>query len=121
VSPEATTDYKSLASDPKHYVGVYLAAAEAIRHTRRVVTVTTDDHRWRLDIAGKTVRVFARATAQERPMRRATQQDDSDAVAVVYVDLSTDVPLFYVTPPGTQRGEVENWRDRWDVLTKQLV
>jgi hypothetical protein len=103
-----------LSTDRVHQVAVYLAAAEAARRTRHHVTVKEEDRRFRLEIGGHLARVFTRRTAQERPMRRGTQQDTEGARALVFVDLSGEIPAFYVTAPNVAVGEVEQDLDRWD-------
>lgn len=47
-------------------------------------------------------------------MRLATKQGIAGAHALVFVDLSADLPAFYVTPSDVARGEVERYRDSWD-------
>lgn len=106
-------EISELSTDRLHEFAVYLAAAEAARRTPYRIAVDPEERRFRLEINGKLARVFARRTAQERPMRLGTHQDTDGAHALVFVDLSTDVPAFYVTPPAVERGEVEQHRDGW--------
>ncbi|GHH42112.1 hypothetical protein [Lentzea cavernae] len=105
-----------LSPDRIHQMAVYLADAEAARRTRHHVTVKEEDRWFRLEIGGHLARVFTRHTAQERPMRRGTQQDTEGARARVFVDLSSDLPAFYVTPPDVKVGEVEQYPDHWDLF-----
>jgi hypothetical protein len=108
-----------LKPDRVHQVAVYLAAAEAALRTRHHITVVEEERRFRLEIGGNLARVFTRRTAQERPMRRGTQQDTDGAQALVFVDLSSDIPAFYVTPPDVAAGEVEHYSNRWDLFDDQ--
>jgi hypothetical protein len=107
-------EFAELGPDRVHEVAVYLAASEVARCTLYRIEVVPEERRFRLEVNGKLARVFARRTAQERSMRLGTQQDTEGAHALVFVDLSTDTPTFYVTPPDVVRGEVEQHRDRWD-------
>ncbi|MFD5831515.1 hypothetical protein [Lentzea sp. NPDC060358] len=107
-------EFSELSTDRVHEVAVYLAAAEVARRTTYPIEVVPEDRRFLLKINRKPARVFARRTAQERPMRLATTQDTTGAHALVFVDLSTDTPAFYVTPPEVARGEVEQHLDGWD-------
>jgi hypothetical protein len=106
--------YSGLVSDKVHEVAVYLAAAEAALCTRYPIAVVPEGRRFRLEVNGKLGRVFGRRTSDDHPLRRATRQDTVGAHALVFVDLSTDIPAFYVTPPDVASGEVEQYRDRWD-------
>ncbi|WP_157529705.1 hypothetical protein [Nocardia sp. NRRL S-836] len=45
-----------------------------------------------------------------------TQQDTEGARALVFVDLSSDIPAFYVTPPDVAAGQVEQYLNRWDLF-----
>ncbi|MEV6716437.1 hypothetical protein AB0M48_30870 [Lentzea sp. NPDC051208] len=107
-------EISELSTDRLHEFAVYLAAAEAARETPYRIKVDEEDRRFRLEINGKLARVFARRTAQERPMRRGTRQDTDGAHALVFVDLSSGTPAFYVTPPEVERGEVERHRSCWE-------
>ena len=106
-------EISGLSTDRLHEFAVYLAAAEAARRTPHRIEVVEEGRRFRLEINGKLARVFARRTAQERPMRLGTKQDTEGAHALVFVDLSSDVPAFYVTPPDVERGEVEQHSKGW--------
>ena len=106
-------EISGLSTDRLHEFAVYLAAAEAARRTPHRIEVVEEGRRFRLEINGKLARVFARRTAQERPMRLGTKQDTGGAHALVFVDLSSDVPAFYVTPPDVERGEVEQHSKGW--------
>lgn len=74
--------FSELSPDRLHEVAVYLAAAEAARCTRHRIEVVPDERRFRLEVGDKLARVFTRRTAQERPMRRGTQQDTEGAYAL---------------------------------------
>jgi hypothetical protein len=107
-------EISELSPDRVHEEAVYLAAAEAARCTRHPIEVVPEGRRFRLEVGGMLARVFTRRTAQERPMRRGTQQDTEGAHALVFVDLSRDVPAFYVTPPDVASGEVEQYPGGWE-------
>ncbi len=107
-------EFSELSTDRVHEVAVYLAAAEVARRTCHKVEVVPEERRFWLKVNDKPARVFARRTAQERPMRLSTKQDVALAHSLVFVDLSTDTPAFYVTPPNVALGEVEQHRDGWD-------
>ncbi|MEV7037526.1 hypothetical protein [Amycolatopsis sp. NPDC051061] len=108
--------FRDLSTDRLHEAATYFAAGEAARRTRHRIAVVPEERPFRLEINGHAVRVFSRRTAQERPMRRGTQQDVAGAHSLVFVDLFADTPAFYITPPDVAAGEVEQWRDRWDRL-----
>ncbi|WP_189157477.1 hypothetical protein [Lentzea pudingi] len=107
-------EISELSTDRLHEFAVYLAAAEAARETSYRIKIEEEGRRFRLEINGKLARVFARRTAQERPMRRGTQQDADGAHALVFVDLSFGAPAFYVTPADVERGDVEQYPGGWD-------
>jgi hypothetical protein len=111
-------DFGDLSTDRLHEVATYFAAGEAARRTRHRIEVVPEERRFSQRINDRPVRVFSRRTAQERPMRRGTQLDVSGAHSLVFVDLSTDAPAFYITPPDVAVGEVAQWRDRWDRLER---
>lgn len=101
-------EISELSTDGLPEFAVYLAAAEAARATPHRIKIEEEGRRCRLVINGK----LARRTAQERPMRRGTQQDADGAHAVVFVDLSSGTPAFHLTPPDVERGEVEQHAGR---------
>lgn len=107
--------YEHLSNDRLNETGAYLAAAEAVRRTPHAVSLEADGRRWLLTVNGKKARVFARRIRTERPLRRATDQDVENVHAVVFVDLTTSSPHFYVTPPEhTTAGLVDHHRDDWE-------
>lgn len=91
--------FEHLSNDRLKETGAYLAAAEAVRQMPHPVSLEADDRRWLLTVNGKKARVFARRIRTERPPRRATDQDVEGVYAVIFVDLTTPLPYFYVTPP----------------------
>ncbi|MCP2099917.1 MULTISPECIES: hypothetical protein [Actinosynnema] len=111
-------DFAELSTERLHEVAVHLAAAEALRRTRYRVEVLTEPRSRLLLVGGRRVRVFARRTAEQRPMRRGTGQDTSDAHALVFVDLSGAVPRFHLTAPDVAVGRVEEGLDDWPLLER---
>ncbi|MPZ82375.1 MAG: hypothetical protein GEV28_19040 [Actinophytocola sp.] len=108
-------DFAHLSNDRLNETGAYLAAAEAACRTRHTISLKADDRRWLLTVNGKKARVFARRFPTERPLRRATDQDVDGVHAVIFVDLTTSSPGFYVAPPEhTTAGLVEQHRDEWE-------
>jgi hypothetical protein len=110
-------DFEDLGNDRLNEAGAYLAAAEAVRRTHHTVSLEADNRRWLLTVNGKKARVFARRFRTERPLRRATDQDVGGVHAVIFVDLTTPSPRFYVAPPEhTTAGLVDQHRDEWQLF-----
>ena len=107
-------DFSDLANDRLNDAACYFAAGEATRRTDYPVSLELDDRRWWLKVNGKQARVLARRTAPRRPMRRAGNLDVAGADLLVFVDLSSDTPRFFVTPPDVRSGQVEHHEDQWD-------
>lgn len=106
--------FTHLSNDRLNEAAAYLAAAEAASKTSYPISLEADDRRWLLTINGKKARVFARRLLTERPLRRATDQDVDGVHAVIFVDLTTEIPRFYVAPPEhTTAGLVEQHIDEW--------
>jgi hypothetical protein len=109
--------FEHLSTDRLNETGAYLAAAEAVRRTPHSVSLDADDRRWLLTVNGRKARVFARRIRTERPLRRATDQDVVGVHAVIFVDLTNPLPLFYVTPPEhSTAGLVDQHRDDWGLF-----
>jgi hypothetical protein len=79
-----------------------------------IAHLKVDERRWWLTINGKKARVLARRTAQQRPMRRAGNQDVAGADLLVFVDFSSSTPRFFITSPDVSSGQVEHHEDQWD-------
>lgn len=109
--------FEHLNNDRLNETGAYLAAAEAVRQTPHPVSLEPDDRRWLLTVNGKKARIFARRILADRPLRRATDQDVKDVHAVIFVDLTTSSPRFYVAPPEhTTAGLVDPHLDDWKLF-----
>lgn len=134
-----------LNNDQVHHMSCLLAGAEAILQLRQHVEVCADGRRYRLFLNDKKIQVLSRRTRDWQP--RASEPLASDTFAVVLVDLATSPTTFYPIPGSWFREDiarryaeylklhggrprnpdsdhfavkthmVEQWRDRWDVLT----
>lgn len=108
--------FARMSTDQLYQAANYFAAAEAIRRTGFEVKLREEERRFRLEVNGRIARVFSRRAADKRPMRMGTQQDASDAHAVVFVDMSSESPKFFVVPANLARSEIEEWEGRWDLF-----
>ncbi len=109
--------FEHLSTDRLNEVGAYLAAAEVVRQTRHPVSLEAESRRWLLTVNGKKARVFARRIRTDRPLRRATDQNVEGVHAVVFVDLTTSSPRFFVTPPEhTTAGLVDQHHNGWELF-----
>lgn len=117
----------ALKPGQKHQVGVYLTAAEAVIQGLKVKVVKGWGDAHSLEIDGKPVRVFVRASASYDPAtfvfeyRRAIS--GTKVTAAILVDVLTEPPVFYVVPRdmlgngGTFK--LDAWLGRWDLLQPQ--
>jgi len=114
-------DFADLANDRLNDAACYFAAGEATRRTDFPVDLKVDERRWWLTINGKKARVLARRTAPKRPMRRAGNQDVTGADLLVFVDLSSSTPRFFITPPDVSSGQVEQHENQWARFADQTA
>lgn len=101
--------YQHLNNDQVHQVGIYIAATEAVLHQHRV-EVVPEERRYRLRVNGLLVQVFTRRSGDWQTSADQPVAEDTDGV--VFLDLGSAEPSFYVTPADWLREDVaKHYRD----------
>lgn len=88
-----------------HQVARFHAAAAAATQGHRVEIV---DPRTRLKIDGRIVQVLSRRQLAAPWQSNASRPTVEDAQAVIFVDLTGDMPDFYVAPASWVQEDVRN-------------